>query len=104
MQRFMANLAIPDEKRGLPTFGKKVGIVAAYLSFFCSGSIWVGMALWYLFHFSWINRLTGFDFLKVMAVGVVLSGISAVCRVRLAMFAVPVAVLMFFLVMYTMGS
>ena len=100
----MENLAIPDQKRGLPTFAKKVGTVAAYASFLCSASMWIVMLLWYLFHFSWTNHLSGYDFLKITAVGVVLSGISAVCRVKLAAFAFPVAVLMFFLVKYTMGS
>ena len=98
------NLAIPGEKRGLPTWPKKLGTVAAFASLSCSASLWIDGALWYLFHFSWTNRFTGFDFFKITAVGVVLSVISALWRVKLAIVAVPVAVAMFFLVMYIMGS
>ena len=74
------NLAIFEHKRGLPG------------------------ALSYLFHISSANPLTGFDFVKITALGVVPSAISAVCRVKLAIVAVPEAVLMFFLVVYIMGS
>jgi len=100
----MENLAIPDHKRGLPTWSKKSGTAAAFASLICSASLWIVGALWYLFHFSWANRVTGFDFLKITAVGVVLSVISAVSRVKLAIVAVPLAGAMFFLVMYIMGS
>ena len=104
MGRSTTNLAIPDERRGLPTIAKKVGTVAAYASFLCSASLWIGMLLWHLFHFSWMNRFTGLDFLKIMGAGVVLSVISGVCRVKLAILAAPVAIVMIFLVMYVMGS
>jgi hypothetical protein len=100
----MDNLAIPDQKRGLPTWPKKLGTASALGGLICSGSLWIAAALWYLVHFSWTNRLTGFDFLKITAVGAVLSMISALGRVKLAIVAVPAAVAMFFLVMYIMGS
>ena|SRR5215813_3374029 len=100
----MEKLVIPDEKSGLRTWSKKFGTAAAFASLICSASLWIVGALWYLFHISWTNRLTGFDFFKIIAVGAVLSVISAVCRVKLAVVAVPAAVAMFFLVMYIMGS
>ena len=100
----MENLAIPDQKRGLPTWPKKLGTASAFASLTCSGSLWIIAALEYLFHFSWTNRLTGFDFLKITAAGADLSIISALCRVKLAIVAVPAAVAMFFLAMYSMGS
>ena len=100
----MANLTIPNQKRGLPTLPKKVGTVAAYASLLCCAFPWIAWASWYLFHFPWLNRLTGFDFFKLMGVAVILWGISAACRVRIALVAVPVAVVMFFLNVYVMGS
>jgi hypothetical protein len=100
----MANLAILDQKRGLPTFPRKIGTAAALASLSCSASLWVVEALWYLFHIPWMNGLTGFDFLKITGAGVVLSSISAACRVKLAIVAVSVAVVMFFFVMYIMVS
>jgi hypothetical protein len=100
----MENLAIPDDKRGLPVWPKKVGTVVAIASLLCSASLWITLALWSLFHFSWTNQVTGFDFLKITALGAVLSLISAICRVKLAFVAIPAAVAMFLFVMYSMGS
>lgn len=100
----MENLVIPEQKRGLPTWPKKLGNAAAFASLFCSASLWIAGAMWYAFHFSRAYRLTGFHFLKITAVGVVLAAISAICRVKSAIVAAPLAILMFFLVMYIMGS
>jgi hypothetical protein len=83
---------------------KFVGNIAAYASLCCSASPWVDGGLLYVFHFSWSNRLTGFHFFKIMAVGLLLSVISAACRAKLSVVAVPVALVMFFFVMYVMGS
>jgi hypothetical protein len=83
---------------------KFVGITAAYASFCCSASPWIVWALFYVFHFSWLNHLTGFDIFKITGVGLLLSVISAACRTRISFVAVPVAAVMFFFTMYVMGS
>jgi len=88
----------------LDKVAKCLGITAAYASFCCSALPWTVWALSYVFHFSWLNRLTGFDIFKITGVGLFLSVISAACRVRLSVVAVPVAAVMFFFIMYVMGS
>jgi hypothetical protein len=88
----------------LDKVAKFVGNIAAYASLGCSASTWVTVGLFYVFHFSWLHRLTGFDFFRIAGVGVILSLISVACRVKLSFVAVPLALVMFFFNMYVMGS
>jgi hypothetical protein len=83
---------------------KDIGNVVACASLCCSASLWVAAGLFYAFHPSWLDRFTGFDFFKTTGVGLVLSLISTACKSKLAVVAVPLAALTFFLTMYVMGS
>jgi len=49
-------------------------------------------------------NLTGFDWFKIMAAAVILSVAAAACRAKLWKVALPVALVMFFLAMYIMGT
>ena len=82
----------------------RLGNVAAWTSLLCSASLWIVFPLSYIPALSRLQHPTVFDFFRIMAVGVVLAGIAAVCRVKLWRVAVPVAIVMFLFVMYVMGS
>jgi hypothetical protein len=68
-----------------------------------SASFWLALA------FSFVpgvprTNLTGFQWLKIVAVAVLLAGVGAALRSRLWRIAVPLALVTFFLVMYVMGT
>ncbi len=82
---------------------KLTGNAFAYASLFCSAFFWINFASYYVPHAPKLN-LTGFDWFRIMAVAVILSGASVACRAKLWKLALPVALLMFFFVMYVMGT
>ena len=82
----------------------RLGNAAAWASLLCSASLWIAFPIGYIPVFAGLQHATAFDFFRIMAAGVVLAGIAAVCRVKLWRVAVPVAIVMFFFVMYVMGS
>ena len=51
-----------------------------------------------------LENLTGFQWLKIMAVAVIFAGIPTALRSKLWRLALPVALVMFFFVMYVMGT
>ena len=94
-----------SESLQLAERGKLLGYILAYASLACSASMWLSWPVHELFpSISAVNRLTEFFFFKVNAVGVVLVLASIACRCRLWKIALPVAVVMFFFIMYVMGS
>jgi hypothetical protein len=85
------------------TVVKFVGHVFAYGSLLCSAFFWIDFAFYYIPRAPQLN-LTGFDWLRIMAVAVILSGAAAACRAKLWKLALPVALAMFFFVLYVMGT
>jgi len=49
-------------------------------------------------------KLTGFQWFKIMSFAVALATIATVLRSKLWRFALPVSLIMFFFVMYVMGT
>jgi len=82
---------------------KLAGNVFAYSSLLCSVFFWIDWAFYYIPGAPKMNT-TGFDWFRIMAVAVILSGAAAACRVKLWKLALPVALVMFFFVMYVMGT
>jgi hypothetical protein len=87
------------------TYGvaKIAGNGFAYASLSCSAFFWINFAFYYVPGAPKLN-LTGFDWFRIMAVAVILSGASVACRAKPWKLALPVALVMFFFVMYVMGT
>jgi len=88
---------------GPRTAVKLAGNALAYGSLLCSAFFWIDFAFHYVPRAPKLN-LTGFDWFRVMAVAMILSVASVACRAKLWKLALPVALVMFFLVMYIMGT
>ena len=85
------------------TVVKFVGHVFAYGSLLCSAFFWMAFAFHYIPRVPQVN-LTGFDWFRIMAVAVILSGAAVACRAKLWKLALPVALAMFFFVLFVMGT
>jgi hypothetical protein len=82
---------------------KLAGNTFAYGSLLCSAFFWFDLVFYYIPGAPKSNA-TGSDWFRIMAAAVVLSGAAAARRVKLWKLALPVALAMFFFVMYVMGT
>jgi hypothetical protein len=99
-----ASTNLSDPANGGPHTAIKIaGNAFAYGSLLCSAFFWIDLAFYYIPHAPKLN-LAGFDWFRIMAVGVILSGAAVACRAKLWKIALPVALAMFFFVMYVMGT
>ena len=89
-----------DSERGS---GRMIGNVCAALSLLCCLSFLTLIAVCFITRVDPV-KLTGFQWLKIMGLAVVLALVSAVLQSKLWRIAVPVSLAIFFLTMYVMGS
>src|SRR6266403_62643 len=96
----------------LPMTREHVPNMLAYASLVCSLSFWLAFGLSYLqtashlrlLGLAWVVRLPGWRWALFEAFALLLAIVATALRSKLWVIALPVALLMFLLTMYIMGS
>ena len=82
-----------DAETKRPIVPIPVANAVAYASLACSLSVWVAAPFAFL---PFVSRMTGFQFFKIIAAGVVLAFVSLVLRSKIWRIALPVSLVIFF--------